>query len=196
MNSVKKKLSQRFYQQDTALVARKLLGKKLVYRIKNQCLAGMIVETEAYLGATDPSCHSFNNKRTPRTEIMFGVGGHCYVYFTYGMHYCLNVVTAKEGRPEAVLLRSIIPLEGITTMEKKRKLKNKPLAQLTNGPAKLCQALGINKDLNGHSLLSNTIYIEHCKRFKESDIKISPRIGLNPNHKSANWPLRFYIEPS
>ena len=182
-----------FYQQDTIELARKLLGQKLVRVLpQGSILSGVIVETEAYLGLEDPSCHSFANRRTPRTEIMFAEGGYSYVYFTYGLHFCFNVVSAQKNQPEAVLIRALVPLEGVEIMKRNRKQRD--IKTLTNGPAKLCQALQIDRTMNGKSLLGEEIYIE---RYKNKTFKVAEglRIGIGPSAGDAvHWPLRFYIQ--
>jgi DNA-3-methyladenine glycosylase len=134
-------LDRKFYERDTRQVARALLGKKLVRKIGRGELSGMIVETEAYCGQADSACHAHRGK-TLRNAVMFGKPGHAYVYFTYGMHFMLNLVTEEEGNPCAVLVRAIEPLTGKKEMEFRRKMAG---VQLANGPAKLCQALGIDK---------------------------------------------------
>ena len=166
-----------------------MLGQVLVRVLKNgKRLSGKIIETEAYLGVRDPSCHSFNGRRTERNKTMYLPGGFAYVYFTYGMHYCFNIVTAKKGEPEAVLIRALKPLEGIDIMRKNRKGRS----DLTGGPAKLCQALEINKKLNGENLEGEKIFIEKRKNISRSQVLTSPRIGLSPLSPACFWPLRFF----
>ena len=149
-------IQQDFYLQPTLKVARELLGKILYRKLENgEILSGKIVETEAYL-KNDSACHASRGK-TERNKIMFGPAGHAYVYFTYGMHYCFNVVTQLEGIPEAVLIRAVEPLEGIETMERNRKTTK--FKNLTNGPAKLTQAFGIDKELNGVDLTRGNFVI-------------------------------------
>ena len=143
--------------QDTKKVAKALLGKLLVRHFKGELLVGEIVETEAYLGKIDPCCHSFKGKRTKRNEAMYLEGGHSYVYFTYG---CITVsmsVVKSEKEPEAVLIRALKPLQGLNQMKKNR--KKKELRDLCSGPAKLCQAFGIDKSLNGVNLLKDPHFL-------------------------------------
>ena len=157
-------LDRKFYRCGTLQVARTLIGKKLVRQINGLELAGMIVETEAYCGESDSACHAHRGI-TPRNAVMFGEPGHAYVYFTYGMHYMLNLVTEAKGRPCAVLVRAIMPLTGVKEMEARRKRVG---TQLTNGPAKLCQALSIDKSLNGWDLTrGKELWLEEYK--KKSD---------------------------
>ncbi|PKN06138.1 MAG: 3-methyladenine DNA glycosylase [Deltaproteobacteria bacterium HGW-Deltaproteobacteria-7] len=185
-------LNRKFYHRDTLRVARELLGKKLVRQINGLELSGMITETEAYCGQSDSACHAHRGK-TPRNAIMFGKPGHAYVYFTYGMHYMLNLVTEKEENPCAVLIRAILPLTGIEEMETRRKKKG---AQLTNGPAKLCQALSIDKSLYGWDVtLGSKLWVENYKKIPDSKIIATPRIGIDYAHqkdRDALW--RFLVK--
>src|ERR1700741_2664024 len=144
-----KKLPRSFYLRPTLVVAKDLLGKYLVRKFRRQYLIGKIVEVEAYLGEKDPASHAYRGI-TKRNEVMFREGGHLYVYFTYGMHFCSNIVTEEEGIGHAVLLRAVEPIEGVNLMMKRR---NGTLENLTNGPAKLCQAFGITRKENGTDLL-------------------------------------------
>ena len=190
-------LTQKFYRSGTEKVARELLGCTLVHVVDGVRLSGRIVETEAYLGIGDAACHSFGDRRTPRTETMYLDGGHAYVYFIYGMHFCFNVVTRKVGEPEAVLIRALEPLEGIEEMKLRRdvdKLKKFTPTQLANGPAKLCQALGINRSQNAVSLQSSTLFIEKgLWKIDPSEIVSSPRVGVDYAGEAASWPLRFRL---
>ena len=180
-------LDRKFYERDTLKVARALLGKKLVRQTGRIKLSGMIVETEAYCGSEDSACHAHRGK-TPRNSVMFGYPGHAYVYFTYGMHYMLNMVTQEEGNPCAVLIRALVPLTGIVEMESRRKRKG---AQLTNGPAKLCQALSIDKSLNGWDLTRGSkLWVEDYMRIPVKSIINTPRIGIDyakKEHRDAPW---------
>ena len=185
------KLKKNFFTGKTAQTAEDLLGRILVRVLEDgQKLKGKIIETEAYLGIKDPSCHSFGGRFTPRTRVMFESGGLAYVYFTYGMHYCFNVVTAQKGQPEAVLIRALEPLEGITAMKKNRGADY----NLTNGPARLCQAFRITKKLNGEDLTGPRLYIEKGEPVSKAQIAVSERIGLSPLSSSACWPLRFSLD--
>lgn len=186
------KLPGSFYEQKTETVAQKLLGKKLVHIYKGQRISGLITETEAYLGLTDKACHSFGGKKTDRLSSMYLHGGHAYVYFIYGMYFCFNVVTRTCDHPEAVLIRSLQPLEGIAQMEVFRRQTN--LKNLTTGPGKLCQALHINKELDQMSLTSKNIFIEDGFSVPKKNIVAKPRIGINYAEEAIDWPLRFYIK--
>ena len=186
------KLKKSFFQRDTITVAREVLGYTLVRKdpLTGKRFTGRIVETEAYLGLEDPSCHSFNGHQTGRTKTMYLPGGHAYVYFIYGMHFCFNIVTENTEKPEAVLIRALEPLEGISEMRKNRKQQN--LKDLTTGPAKLCQALNITKELNGTSLESPHIFIEPGLPITREPVE-TRRIGLSQKSDSFWWPLRFFL---
>jgi len=186
-------LNKSFFTKDTIEVARNLLGCYLVRKTKqNGIIKGKIVETEAYLGVQDSCCHSYKGLYTDRTKTMYLEGGHAYIYFTYGMYHCFNVVTAQKNQPEAVLIRALEPIEGIQTMQIKR--NKTELEQLTSGPGKLCQALSITRKLNGINLsTSHRLYIEKGNSLK-TEPAVDARIGL-PHHKEASYlPLRFFIK--
>lgn len=189
-----KKLDRNFYTHELLTVAKELLGKILVKKDKGQILSGRIVEVEAYDGSIDEAAHTFIGK-TKRNEIMFGIGGFFYVYFTYGVHFCCNVVTGEIGKGTAVLIRAIEPLKGIDFMIKNRFNKNlvneKEKYNLTNGPGKICQAMSINKTHYGLDLTGNKVYILDAPNIKEEDIVVSKRIGIK---KSIDLPWRFYIK--
>ena len=177
--------------KDTVQVAENLLGCYLVRKIKRMTLVGRIVETEAYLGFQDPCCHSFNGSYTDRTKTMCLSGGHSYVYFTYGMYHCFNVVTRSEKEPEAVLIRALEPVKGLSEMKKNR--QREKLEDLCSGPGKLCQAFNITKSLNGKNLTqAKEIYIAKGLRLKE--VEVDSRIGLPLHEDSAYWFLRFYVK--
>ena len=178
-------------------MAQDLLGKLLVRNYRGTRLLGRIVETEAYLGRLDPAAHTYRGK-TKRNEVMYWGGGHLYVYFTYGMHFCANVVTGKKESGEAVLIRAIEPLEGIEMMVRNRtgirhaqKRSGSPLRTLANGPAKLCEALSIRREQNGTDLLGDEIYLLDAPSLAESAVARSTRIGIT-NGKDKKW--RFAIK--
>lgn len=181
-----KKLKRKFFAQSTLQVARRLLGKYLVLKQNGTLLSGKIVETEAYIGKDDPASHAFG-RITPRNRIMYGPPGYAYIYFIYGNHYCLNFVTEKEGFPAAVLIRALEPSGGIEKMSENR---NSATAEnLTNGPGKLCQAFGIDKNLNGCDITSNLLFVED-RNEKVDQIESSARIGVN---QGSNKKWRFYV---
>lgn len=179
-----------FYQRNTETVARELLGKKLVHVYRGKRISGIITEVEAYLGLKDKACHSYGDRRTKRTEVLYGQGGHAYIYFIYGMYDCFNVVTEKKGVPEAVLVRALEPVEGIEFMKTQR--RKKALVELTTGPGKLCQALKITRKQSGESLLSDRLFIEETD-IKERDIIERTRIGIAYAEDHADLKLRFYL---
>jgi len=184
-----KKLPRVFYLQPTLQVARNLLGKFLVRRLKGRLLVGKIVEVEAYRGSIDPASHAYRGK-TKRNEVMFREGGHLYVYFTYGMHFCANVVTREQGIGEAVLLRAVEPVKGIDLMARNRR-KGASSKELTNGPAKFCQAFGIARKENGTDLLGDAIFIVERNKIPRSRIGSSERVGIN-SAKEKKW--RFFVK--
>lgn len=186
---VLKKLPRSFYLRPTLKVARELLGCFLIRRIGKQRLIGKIVEVEAYLGTKDPAAHTYRG-RTQRNEVMFRKGGHLYVYFTYGMHFCSNIVTEEEGVGHAVLLRAVEPIAGISTMERNRGKGALHGLHLTNGPAKMCQAMGIARQENGTDLLGDEIFMAAGEPISRSLIRTSTRIGIR-NAVDRKW--RFYI---
>ena len=167
-------------------VAQRVLGSLLVREFDGQLLVGRIVETEAY-DQHDAASHSYRG-RTPRTDVMFGPAGHLYVYFTYGMHYCCNIVCGPTGEGAAVLIRALEPLEGHASMGiRRRGMTGK---QLTNGPAKLCQALGIDQRLNNHDLHRPPLELIIQPAMSEKQIVVTTRIGIS---QSVEMPRRYYI---
>lgn len=185
-----KPLPRKFYDRPTLTVARQLIGARLVRILKGEKLVGLITETEGYIGETDLGCHA-KAGRTPRTAVMYGEPGHAYVYFTYGNHWMLNVVTEREGFPAAVLIRAIQPIEGAEIMSARRGGRD------TFGPGKLCQAMGITKSENGIDLTESTngLWIEAGLQVPDSLVTKSPRVGLNSvpePWKSKPW--RFLVK--
>jgi DNA-3-methyladenine glycosylase len=179
--SAMRKLPRSFYDRDTIEVARDLLGKYLVRVVGGAERIGRIVEVEAYLGPQDLAAHS-SRGLTERTKIMFGPPGHAYVYFIYGMYYCMNVVTEREGHASAVLLRALEPVKNIEGR--------------TQGPGLLCRAMQIDKRLNGHDLLSEALYIAAAPKAEPFVIIKRPRIGVDYARHWARRQLRFYINGS
>ncbi len=186
------RLNRDFYANpDVVDIARALIGKVLCTQINGQFTSGMITETEAYCGRNDKACHANNNVRTKRTEIMYGEGGHAYVYLCYGIHYLFNVVTNINGLADAVLIRGIEPLDGKEIMIHRRNTAK----NLTDGPGKLTKALGISMSHYGLDLLGDTIWIEdNTNSIDPEKIKISKRIGVDYAMEDAEKPWRFYIE--
>jgi len=184
-------LPQSFYARPTPVVARRLLGHVLVSVVGGRRTAGRIVETEAYLGPDDPASHGYRARRTRRNASMFERPGTAYVYFTYGMHWCLNAVTEREGIPAAVLIRALEPLEGLSTMRRRRRTVSD--RELCSGPAKLCQALGVTGREDGVHLTRGRLRILGRPSRQRDAIIVTPRIGIT---KAVDWPLRFLIEGS
>ena len=183
---MKKRLGRKFYDRPTLKVAKELLGKYLVVKKGGHLLSGKIVETEAYDGFKDPASHAYRGM-TSRNQTMFGPPGYAYVYLTYGMHHCLNLVTQKKGYPAAVLIRAIEPVDGVELMKRRRGRQR--LKDLTSGPAKLCQALGVDRRMNGADLRSHTIFVEDRGEVP-GRIARSSRIGVNDG-REKKW--RFYL---
>jgi len=188
----------RFYDRDPKLVAPQLLGKILIRREGRKLLAGRIVEVEAYLGQKDPASHAFRGP-TDRNRVMFGPPGFAYVYFTYGMHYCVNVTCLEEGTAGAVLIRALEPLAGIEQMAMNRDLNLeleahhvRALRALTSGPARLCEALAITRardDGKDFTASESDLWIG-SDRTRVSEIGVGSRVGIT---QAADWPLRFYV---
>lgn len=182
-------LSRKFYNRDTVQVAKDLLGKTLVRKIGKQKLTGTIIETEAYKGKNDPASHA-SKKKTERNKVMFGQVGWSYVYFTYGMHYCFNVVAKKDGEESgAVLIRSVQPRLGIGTMIKNRKIDL--ISNLVNGPAKLTQAMQITKK-QYHVDLTKDSGLFIMDGIKPTKILAKPRIGITVGADKL-WNFSFKI---
>ena len=183
-------ISATFYARPTEEVARGLLGHILVSDVggRRRQTAGRIVEVEAYVGPHDPACHAYGHRRTARTEPLYGRPGTAYVYFTYGMHWCLNAVTEPRDFPAAVLIRALEPIAGFATMRARR--GTEPLCA---GPARLCEALGVTGELNGASLQRGMLRIVEGTRPGRGQIAVGPRIGIT---QATDWPLRFYLKNS
>lgn len=190
--SPKNVLPRKFYAHSLITVAKELLGKVIVKNEGGNLLAGRIIEVEAYDGETDEASHSFKGK-TKRNKVMFNEGGYFYVYFTYGAHYCCNIVTGKKGKGTAVLIRAVEPLMGVDIMIKKRfnrKLKNgKEIFNLTSGPGKTCKAFGFTKEHSGIDLTKNPVYLINRRKLGKNKIGITKRVGIT---KSVELPWRFF----
>jgi DNA-3-methyladenine glycosylase len=177
-----------FYDRDTEQVARDLLGAILECRTPDGIASGRIVETEAYVGEHDLACHAAVG-RTSRTAPLYGVPGIAYVYFIYGMYWCFNAVTRSEGEPSAVLVRAIEPLHGIDLMWRRRPKVRRDV-ELTNGPGKLCLALGIVGENNWKPLQRPPVVIREGAPVADADVTVTPRIGIT---QAADWPLRWFV---
>ena len=195
-----KPLPNSFYRRETAEVARALLGCRLTRRLPDGSERSVIlVETEAYLGVKDRAAHTWNGRRTPRVAPMWGEGGHAYVYFVYGMHFCMNVVTQREGVPEAVLLRAGIPEEISLKVNRAGRSgrpsspsKKSSLLLSASGPAKLCAYLGVTTALSGVSLSGPELVLSRGPRGR-FDVLAGPRVGVDYAGEAAAWPLRFAV---
>ncbi len=188
------KLPREFYlRSDTLTVARELLGKLIVVPDQTgERMSGMIVETEAYLGLTDQAAHSYGGRRTPRNEVMYGLAGHAYVFFVYGIYNQFNVVTGPTDHPHAILVRSVEPVEGIEAMRERRgPMKDR---NLTSGPGKLCIAFGIDRSFNGENLLADHIWLEDHREFSSGEIAAGKRIGIDYAGEDAEKPWRFWVK--
>lgn len=181
-------LPRAFYDRDTAVVSRELLGAVLECRSAEGAASGRIVETEAYIGPDDPACHAVAG-HTHRTRWLFGPAGCAYVYFIYGMYWCFNAVTREEGHGSAVLVRAIEPVEGEALMRARRPAAKKR-QDLTNGPGKLCLALGIDGSMDGGWLDEPPLRILAGDPVPDEAVLVTPRIGIS---RAAEWPLRFYV---
>lgn len=184
-----------YLRADVVQVAQDLLGKLLITKVNGKLTTGIITETEAYAGITDRASHAFGNRRTSRTESMYLQGGVAYVYLCYGIHHLFNVVTNMAEIPHAVLIRSVEPVDGISYMKIRR--NTEAITQLTNGPGKLSQALGISTRHDRSNLLQGPVRIEDSGiRVSQTDIQISTRIGVDYAGEDAKLPYRFYLKNS
>jgi DNA-3-methyladenine glycosylase len=188
-------LQRSFYdRQDVTIIARELLGKIIITNFDSQFTAGRIVEAEAYNGAVDRASHAYGNRRTPRTEVMFGKPGSAYVYLCYGIHHLFNVVTNREEVPHAVLIRAVEPLQGIAIMQKRTRkqiLDN----TLTRGPGNVSKALGIFTYHTGFDLVESEIKIaDDGSKYRKKDIAITKRIGVDYAGPDALLPYRFIVK--
>jgi len=196
------RLKRSFYERDTILVAKELLGKTFTTQLPHGKTSGIITETEAYCGVDDPACHVYKNKVTERTKLLFHKPGTVYVYQIYGMYFCFNLIAHKKGKAGGVLLRAIAPFEGIEIMKQRRALQtsrraSKTTKHLADGPSKLCIALGIDKSLNGTDtcLGSSKIVVSGSEAIPARKIGSAPRINIDYAGKAKHYPWRFFILP-
>lgn len=194
-----KKLDREFYNRDSLIVAKELLGKILVHEIDGHKISAKIVEVEAYMGVNDKAAHSYGGRRTPRVEVMYGEPGFSYVFIIYGMYHCFNIVTREAGIPQAVLIRAVEPLEGFELMAQNRfnksfdELNKSQVIGLTNGPGKLCKALLINKEQNGEDLCGNKLYVLEGEK-EDFETISSKRVGIDYAEEAKDFLWRFYIK--
>lgn len=201
------RLSREFYNDNTVDIAQKLLGKYLVHRLDSgEVLIGRITETEAYVGRCDKACHAYNYRRTERTNTMFGPPGHAYIYFIYGMHFCLNLVTEPEGEPSAVLIRGVEPVAGTETIRRLR-FGNAPITayrrkNFMNGPGKVCQGMALTKAENGMDLTGDTLFVCDspadlgfpCPEVSCERMCVGPRVGVDYAEEAKDFPWRFWLQ--
>ncbi|KEO74016.1 hypothetical protein EL17_07645 [Anditalea andensis] len=183
-----------FLNGDVTAISQNLLGKILVTNINNQITIGKIVETEAYHGSKDKACHAYLHRNTKRTSVMFKDGGRSYVYLCYGIHFLFNVVTHGEGEPNAVLIRSLEPIDGLPIMKQRRQMDNPKT--LCNGPGKLAQAMGIDKVVNDTVLYekNSPIWIGDVGTGEDFETVTTTRIGVDYAEEDALLPWRYYIK--
>lgn len=181
----------RFFARPAEVVARELIGTRMRSTAGGAITAGIIVETEAYLGEVDPASHGYLGRRNARNAAIFGPPGSWYVYLSYGMHWCANLVAAREGEAAAVLVRALEPIEGIEAMRQRR--RGVADRHLCAGPGRLCQALGITRTLDGAMMIGSAVTVQRGERVADEAVRASPRIGIT---KAADWPLRFVLAGS
>jgi DNA-3-methyladenine glycosylase len=179
----------RFFYRPAAEVARDLLGAVVVSRVDGIVTSGRIVETEAYLGYEDPASHAWRGRRNAQNAGIYSKPGSWYVYRSYGIHWCANLVCAPEGLGAAVLIRALEPLEGVEEMRIRRKWSGEPW-KLSDGPGKLCQALGIAKAMDGVLMRLSEVVVRSGRRLPDRAVHMTPRIGIT---RAADWPLRFVV---
>jgi DNA-3-methyladenine glycosylase len=188
-------LERTFYQQEVKAVAIELLGKILIHESADGITVGRIVETEAYMGPEDRAAHSSGGRRTIRNEVMYGPKGHAYVYFIYGLYWCFNITAgAVPGKPEAVLIRALEPVAGEALMAKRRGAAEGKMANLTNGPSKLCMAMGISKLQNKTDLTAPPLYLDCALPLPKEEIVETTRVGIDYAGEWKNKAWRFYIK--
>lgn len=191
-----KRFPRNFFNQDTLVVAEKLIGAILVsIDTEGNLTAGRIVETEAYCGPEDKGAHTYNGRRTARNEAMYGEKGHAYIYLIYGMYWCVNVVSGPKGKAQAVLIRGIEPIAGRDKMRERVSAKDSAADwTLGRGPGKLCKALGLSKDHYGLDYRGKTLFLIPNELFEEESIGVSPRINIDYADEWKDAHYRFYIK--
>lgn len=192
-------LKKEFYSRDARIVAKDLLGKYLVRNYDGNILIGKIVETEAYIGKIDKACHAYNNKRTPKVMPLYGEPGIAYIYSIYGMYKCFNVITGEYDDPQGVLIRAVEPINGVEIISQNRfnkayeKLNKKEIINLTSGPAKLCIAFKLEKELNNIDLFHEELYLSEGISEKIEIIETT-RIGIDYAEEAKEFNWRYYIK--
>lgn len=180
-----------FFRRPAEIVAAELLGTLVVSSIGGEVTQAIIVETEAYLGYYDPASHGYLHRRNARNLALFGPAGTWYVYLSYGMHWCANLVCQQSGLASAVLLRALEPVSGLDTMRRRR--GGVQDRELCSGPGKLCQALGIDRGLDGSRMAGSPVIVRPARQREALRVAATPRIGIT---KAADWPLRFHVAGS
>ena len=180
-----------FFVRPTEQVAAELLGMMVVSTVGGEVTEGRIVETEAYLGYDDPASHGYRHRRNARNLALFGPPASWYVYLSYGMHWCANLVCQRRGLASAVLLRALEPIQGLEVMRRRR--RGVETKDLCSGPGKLCQALGIDRSLDGARMARSSVIVRPPTAWEQPLVAVTPRIGIT---KAADWPLRFYVSGS
>ena len=180
-----------FFVRPTEQVAAELLGMMVVSTVGDEVTEGRIVETEAYLGYDDPASHGYRHRLNARNQALFGPPGLWYVYLSYGMHWCANLVCQRRGLASAVLLRALEPVDGLEVMRRRR--RGVETRDLCSGPGKLCQALGIDRSLDGSRMARSSVIVRPPTEWEKLQVAVTPRIGIT---KAADWPLRFHVAGS
>ncbi len=188
-------LGSSFYLRETSEVARDLLGRYIARQADNRSIILKIVETEAYLGYSDRASHAWKGRRTPRVESLYLEGGHAYIYLIYGLHHCLNAVTGEAGLGSAVLLRAAEPVDGESLMAQNRNRQGdlKP-GEIAGGPGKLCQALAVDRGLDGVPLQDPPLFLSYGEPVASDEVIRGPRVGIDYAGDAVEWPLRFGIK--
>ncbi|HEX3045973.1 MAG TPA: DNA-3-methyladenine glycosylase [Bacillota bacterium] len=186
------KLKRSFYERDALTVAKDILGKYLVTYTPAGTTVGKIIEVEAYMGFVDAGSHTYQGKRTARTEVIFGPGGHAYVYLIYGMYYCLNIIVNRIDVPEVVLIRALEPVDGIELMKQRRGTDR--ILNLCSGPGKLSTAMGISLKENGIDLCGETMYLLSGDTVDSRKITRTPRINIDYAGEARDYPWRFLVQ--
>lgn len=192
------RLTREFFNRKTEIVAKDLLGKYLTRKTNMGVIIGKVIEVEAYLGPNDKACHCYNYKKTEKTKVMYMQPGTIYVYYIYGMYFCLNIITETEGMPCAVFIRQLYPIEGIDLMKENRKAKiGKNYKNLVDGPSKLCMAMNITKEeFNGKDSCSSSskLFLSQGQKINTNNIILNKRIGIDYAKEDKNLLLRFTLK--
>jgi DNA-3-methyladenine glycosylase len=192
------RLTREFFNRKTEIVAKDLLGKYLTRKTNMGVIIGKVIEVEAYLGPNDKACHCYNYKKTKKTKVMYMKPGTIYVYYIYGMYFCLNIITETEGMPCAVFIRQLYPIEGIDLMKENRKAKiGKNYKNLVDGPSKLCMAMNITKEeFNGKDSCSSSskLFLSQGQKINTNNIILNKRIGIDYAKEDKDLLLRFTLK--